>query len=147
MVSGPGRGRKKIKLGKVMEDTLHRIVENLFGRLDGPLHFRFVFQPLMAIIYAVIDGIRDAKNGSPPYFWSLFTNPRQRKEFIKDGWKHVGKIFIFAVVLDVVYSLLVYHRLYPTETLIVSICLAIIPYLLFRGPVNRLMRMVKRKHA
>ena len=40
-----------------MEEILHRIYENLVGRLDGPLHFRFILQPLMATLFAVIDGI------------------------------------------------------------------------------------------
>jgi hypothetical protein len=129
-----------------MGDTFQRIVENLFGRLDGPLHFRFIVQPLMAIVYAAIDGVNDAKNGKPAYFWALFTNRSQRKEFIKDGWKHVGKIFFLAVVLDVIYQLFVYHKFYPGETLIVATLLAIVPYILVRGPVNRLMRMVKGKN-
>jgi hypothetical protein len=52
-----------------------RIVENLLARLDGPLHFRFIVQPFTAIIFAVIGGIKDAKNGKPAYFWALLSNP------------------------------------------------------------------------
>ena len=63
-----------------------------------------------------------------------------RKELIKDGWKHVSKIFIIAVVLDIVYQLKVFHKIYPGEILLVAIILAIFPYLLLRGPANRLMR-------
>jgi hypothetical protein len=121
-----------------------RIVENLFARLDGPLHFRFIFQPLMASIFAVIDGVKDAKTGRPAYFWTLLFNPGHRKELVKEGWKSVGKIFILAIFLDVVYQLKVHSTVYPGEMLIVAFALAIVPYLVLRGPVNRLVRLGKK---
>jgi hypothetical protein len=126
-------------------ETLHRIIANLFGRLDGPLHFRFIMQPAMAILFAIKDGINDAKLGNPAYFWAIVFTPDHRKTLIKGGWKSVGKIFILAVVLDVIYQLKVNHRIYPGETLIVAIVLAIIPYILIRGPVNRLISLRKQK--
>lgn len=125
-------------------ETLQRIIENFFGRLDGPLHFRFIVQPLMAIIFATIDGLKDAKTGKPAYFWAIFTRPEQRKELWKDGWKHFGKIFILAIILDAVYQLKVQHTLYPGEILIVSLVLAVLPYVFLRGPVNRIARRVKK---
>jgi hypothetical protein len=121
-----------------------RIIENLFARLDGPLHFRFIFQPLMASIFAVIDGVKDAKTGRPAYFWTLLFNPGHRKELVKEGWKSVGKIFILAIFLDVVYQWKVHSTVYPGEMLIVAFALAIVPYLVLRGPVNRVVRLGKK---
>jgi hypothetical protein len=100
-----------------------RIVVNLFARLDGPLHFRFIVQPSMAILFAVIDGVKDSMRGKPAYFWALLSTPHYRKELVKDGWKSVGKIFILAVVLDVVYQLKVDSTVYPGETLIAAFAL------------------------
>jgi hypothetical protein len=121
-------------------DIWNRVVENLFGRLDGPLHFRFFMQPAMAILFAVIDGLKDAKLGRPAYFWAMVKNPEQRKALLKVGWKRISKIFILAVILDVIYQIKVYHWFYPGETLIVAILLAIVPYLLIRGPIERLVK-------
>jgi hypothetical protein len=121
---------------------LERIVEDLFARLDGPLHFRFIFQPLMATIFAVIDGVKDARTGKPAYFWALLTTPDYRKELLHEGWKSVGKIFILAIVLDVIYQMKVHSTVYAGELLIVAFVLAIAPYLLVRGPVTRVMRLV-----
>lgn len=121
-----------------------RVVDNLFARLDGPLHFRFIVQPLMASIFAVIDGVRDAKAGKPAYFWAMIFNPGHREELLRGGWKHVGKIFALAVALDIFYQLKVQHWIYPGETLIVAFVLAIIPYLLLRGPINRLLQWRRR---
>jgi hypothetical protein len=121
----------------------HRMFHNLLARFDGPLHFRLIVQPLTASIFAVIDGIRDAEAGRPAYFWAMAFHPEQRKELIKLGWHRVGKVFIFAVLLDVVYQIKVNHWVYPGETLVVAFTLAILPYLILRGPINRLARMRK----
>jgi hypothetical protein len=122
-----------------------RVIENLFARLDGPFHFRLIAQPLMATILAIIDGIKDARLGNPPYFWAVLSNPQHRVELLKRGWKRIGKIFILAVVLDVIYQLKVDHWIYPGETLIVAIVLAIVPYLLVCGPINRLIQLRRDK--
>lgn len=124
-----------------MEEIMVRLIDNLIGRIHGPMGFRFILQPTMAILYAIWDGHKDARAGKPPYFWALFTNPEHRREMIRDGWKSVGKIFILAVVLDVVYQLIVLRWLYPAETLLVALFLAIVPYAIVRGPVNRMFRL------
>jgi hypothetical protein len=123
-----------------------RFVEDFFARLDGPLHFRFIVQPLMATIFAAIDGVKDAKAGKSPYFWALLSTPGHRKEMVKEGWKSVGKIFVLAVILDVVYQLKVHSTVYPGETLIVAFVLAIVPYLVLCGPINRIVRAVRARN-
>lgn len=128
-----------------MEDLFLRAVDNLCNRLDGPLHFRFILQPLIAICFAVIDGMKDANLGRPAYFWALISDPKHRKYLLKDCWKSVGKIFILAIILDVIYQLKAHPRIYPSEILIVAFILAIVPYVLLRGPVNLLMRLCKTK--
>ena len=68
--------------------------------------------------------------------FGLFSLTRANaSRWLKNGWKGVGKVFILAVVLDVVYQL-IEHRwtVYPGEAVLVAIILAIVPYLLFRGP-------------
>ncbi len=127
-----------------MEELWQRFVENFIGRLDGPLHFRFIVQPLMALIVATLDGIKDAKLGKPAYGWAVFSSPEHRKELLKDGWKHFGKIFILAIILDVIYQIKVHHTFYPMETLLTALVLAVVPYVLLRGPVNRVVRFFRK---
>jgi hypothetical protein len=50
------------------------------------------------------------------------------------------KIFILAVILELVYLLTVFRWIYPLESLVVAAILALLPYLLLRGPVNRIAR-------
>jgi hypothetical protein len=121
-----------------------KTVENLFARLDGPLHFRFIVQPSMAILFAIIDGIKDAVRGKPAYFWALLSTPHYRKELLKEGWKSVGKIFILAIVLDVTYQIKIHSTIYPGEMFVVAFVLAIVPYVALRGPINRLLRLGKK---
>jgi hypothetical protein len=127
-----------------MEELWQRFVENLIGRLDGPLHFRIIVQPLMAVIFATLDGIKDARAAKPAYFWALASSPEHRKELLKDGWKHFGKIFILAIILDLVYQIKVHHTVYPGEMLLTALVLAVLPYVLLRGPVNRIMTAVRK---
>jgi len=127
-----------------METIGQRFVADFVHRLDGPMHFRFIIQPLMAFVFAVMDGIKDAREGKPAYVWALFSDAEHRRELLKDGWKHFGKIFILAVILDVIYQVLVHHAFYPVETLLTGLVLAVIPYVLLRGPANRVVRMFKK---
>jgi hypothetical protein len=123
-----------------MDDIWMRIVENMGDRVSGPLKFRLVLQPLMAVILATLSGLKDARTGKPPYFWSLFTDPASRADMIKDGWKSISRLFILAIVLDVAYQIIVQRFVYPGEALIVAFILAILPYLVLRGLVNRFAR-------
>lgn len=126
-----------------MEDIITRFFENLVGRVHGPMQFRIILQPVVAVIFAVLDGLKDAREGRAPYLWALFTNPGHRRYLVKNGWKSVGKIFIIAFILDAVYQIIYLRWFYPGEALVVAFFLAIIPYVLLRGPVNRLITGVK----
>jgi len=123
-----------------VDEIWMRIVENLGDRVSGPMKLRLLLQPGMAIMFAVIAGLRDARLGNPPYAWALFTNPEHRAEMLKDGWKSVGKVFVLAMILDVVYQIMVAGFVYPGEVIIVAFLLAIVPYLLVRGLVTRIAR-------
>jgi hypothetical protein len=123
-----------------MQDLVNRFVENMVGRVHGPMKFRLVLQPLMAAFFAFRDGRRDAVAGRGAYFWELFTDSGHRKEMVENGWQSVGRVFILALVLDAVYQLWQLHWFYPGEAVMVALILAIIPYVLLRGPVNRIIR-------
>jgi len=123
-----------------MEDIWLRFVEHFGDRVTGPMKFRLVLQPVMASVFAIIAGVKDAKTGKPPYFWTLITEPGQRKEMIRDGWKSVGKVFVLALVLDAVYQVIATRFVYLGEVIVVAFVLAIVPYLVLRGLVTRLAR-------
>jgi len=121
-----------------MDDIVTRFFENLLGRVHGPMNFRLIFQPLMAIIFAVRDGRKDGREGRVPYFWALFTEPGHRRDLLRHGWKSVGKIFVIALILDAIYQFIEVRWFYPGEAVVTATVLAIVPYLMLRGLVNRL---------
>ena len=120
-----------------MGDFLSTFWTDFLARFDGPLHFRLFVQPLMAIVFAVRDGIRDAREGRSAYLWTLLTDAAQRRYLLESGWKGISKVFVLAVALDVVYQLIVSRDVKPVQALLTAAVLALIPYALLRGPVNR----------
>ena len=128
-----------------MDHMLARVGSQLLGRVSGPMKFRLVLQPAMSCFFAIRQGLADAKAGNPPYFWGMLSSPGHRKDMIKNGWKHVGRVFLLALAMDVVYQLIVLHFVYPGEAIIVAVVLAIVPYLVLRGIVTRIARR-EEKH-
>ena len=123
-----------------MDEMLTRIGHDLIDRVSGPMKFRLVLQPTVATIFAIRSGLADAKLGKTPYFWGLLSDPAERDAMLKDGWKSVGKVFILALILDVLYQIIEQRFVYPGEGLLVAFVLAILPYLVLRGLVTRLAR-------
>jgi len=104
------------------------------------MKFRLILQPIMAVLFAIRSGLKDAKENKPPYFWAMFANPDSRVDMLRDGWKSVGRVFIFGIIMDAIYQFIVFRWFYPVEALLVAAILALVPYLLIRGPVNRIAR-------
>jgi len=123
-----------------VEEALRRGWENLIGRSDGPMTIRLIIQPTVAIVFAVLAGLRDARNGQPPFLWAVFSNHGHRNELLRKGWKDVGKVFIVALILDAIYQVIVHSGIYTLELLITATVLALVPYAMIRGPVTRLAR-------
>lgn len=123
-----------------MHDVFARIAHDMVDRVTGPMKFRLVLQPLMAMFFATRDGLKDAREGKPAYFWSLLSDRVHTRERLREGWQSVGKVFILAVILDCIYQVIEIHRIYPFEALIVAVILAILPYILLRGVVTRIAR-------
>jgi hypothetical protein len=119
-----------------LEDFIPRLLENLGGRIDGPMSFRFILQPAMAILFGVLDGLRYAREGRTFLLWGGPTDPVERRAQQSATWKSIGKVFALAVVLDVVYQAWVLQWIYPLEALIVAVVVALIPYFLVRFTVN-----------
>jgi len=123
-----------------MDDVLVRFWENLVGRLTGPLSFRLILQPAIAIFFAIRAGRRDALAGRPPYFVTILLHPADRRGLLLEGWKEVAKVFVMATLIDGVYQWMVIRWVYPIEALSVAFLLAFLPYLAVRGLADRAAR-------
>jgi hypothetical protein len=128
-----------------MTEMFNRAFENLMARDSGPFHLRLFLQPLMATILAIRAGWPDAWQGRPIFFWTLLREPTRTATMVRNLWRIVGKVFLVAVVLDVVYQLIVLRWVYPLETLIVATVLALVPCMIVRGIGNRIVTFIRLK--
>jgi hypothetical protein len=128
-----------------MDDILRRFWDNLIGRASGPLNFRLMIQPTVASVLAIRAGIKDAREGRPAFLWAAITNPAYRAELVRHSWHDVGKVFVLAVVLDAVYQSIIQGGVFLGELLVVATVLAIVPYILIRGPVNRIAAALRQR--
>jgi hypothetical protein len=121
-------------------EVYQRIWNNLSDRPGGPMTFRIFLQPVMASIAAVLDGLKDAKQGRSAYLWSILFDSTVRVERLKEGLMSTARIILLGLGIDVVYQIIALKTFYPGEAVIVAITLAFLPYLLLRGPISRIAR-------
>jgi len=101
----------------------------------------------MVTILAIIDGVKDVRAGRPLYTWTLFADPEQRASYLREGLKRVTRVIIFALVMDAIYQFIVLRWFYPGEALVTAFLVAVLPYLLIRGPAARLARRLNQDRA
>jgi hypothetical protein len=130
-----------------MEDLFIRAWTNLVGRLHGPMQFRLVLQPLAAVLLAIRAGRRDAREGRHPYGWALIFGGEDRRALIRSGVKDILRVFVFAIVIDVVYQVVELRWVYPGESLVVAFLLAVLPYVALRAWVNRFLTAVSKRSS
>jgi hypothetical protein len=66
---------------------------------------------------------------------------------LQEGFVAVGRVLILGIVMDLIYQIIVLHGLRPLETLVVAFALAFVPYLLLRGPADRIARRIRKSAA
>jgi hypothetical protein len=120
--------------------SIPEFTADLIDRLHGPFSFRFVLQPVMAAIYAVRDGVLDAYAGKPAYLWSVLRHPEGRADQLREAWHRVLRVILLGVVMDVLYQVIVFKSIYFVQLVVIVLGLAFVPYLIIRGPVNRIAR-------
>lgn len=120
-----------------IQEVLSRMWTDLLARPSGPFAFRFVLQPLMATILAIRDGITDARTGRSPYLWTVLRATTGRRGRLAEGLKATARIIVLGVVIDAAYQFSALAAFYPVEALVIALLLGFVPYLLIRGPVDR----------
>jgi hypothetical protein len=124
----------------VAPEALGRVWRQLLERPTGPMSFRFILQPAMATIVAIRDGIKDARTDRSPYFWTVVRSPGERAGRLREGLTATARIILLGLTMDLIYQLLEFKTFYPNQAVVVALLLAVVPYLLIRGPVTRIIR-------
>jgi hypothetical protein len=117
-----------------------RLWQNILDRPGGPMTFRFILQPTMAAIAALHDGVKDARAGRSPFFWTVLSNSAKREGRLREGLISTAQIILLGIAMDTIYQIIVLETFYPAEAAIIAIVLAFVPYALLRGPIERVAR-------
>ncbi|MBA4107536.1 MAG: hypothetical protein C0485_17505 [Pirellula sp.] len=121
-------------------ETIARGWDNFVDRLGGPMSFRFLMQPAMAIFFAVRAGLNDARQNNPTFLGCALSNPSSWRARMRLSWKDVGAVFIIAVILDAIYQVVVHPGIFALELLITATVLALVPYMIVRDLTSRVAR-------
>jgi hypothetical protein len=128
-------------------DMIARGWENFLARPEGPVNFRFIIQPVLASIVAIRAGLKDAKAGRPAYLWTALTSSADRAQLLHGGWKDMRVPLAIAATLDAIYQIIIHRWIYPLELIFTATLLALVPYIILRGPVNRIASLFTRKDS
>lgn len=126
-------------------ETVQRGWEGFVARPGGPLSARFLIQPAIATLLAVRAGFEDARAGRPAFLWASVTDRARRGALLLDAVRDLRTPLLVATVLDVVYQILVHRGVYVLELVFTVVLLAFLPYVLVRGPTNRVASALGRE--
>ena len=132
-----------IETGRVYLFSNQFLVE-LPQRFTGPGRFRFILQPMLAILLGVRGGLSDARSGNPPYLFGLLFHAGRRGELLRSGVAAIRTLLAMGVILDVVFQLVIYQEVHPGAAVLIGPILVSVPYMLSRALTTRLARALGR---
>lgn len=112
-------------------------IEDIPKRLTGPGRFRFVLQPLIAIILGIRGGRADQKAGRPPYLYGMIFNQGSRRELLTSLFASVTNLILMGILMDSVFQWFILGISYPGAALVVGPVLIVAPYSIARALANR----------
>ena len=111
--------------------------EDIPKRLAGPGRFRFLLQPVTAIVLGIRNGLADARAGRPPYLYGVLMHRRLRRELLRSGFESVVNLVLMGILMDSVCQWLILGASYPGAALVVGPVLIGGPYAVARALSNR----------
>lgn len=126
-----------VPIAKIIDELVARIV-------DGPFRFRFIVQPMMAILFGLRDGFIDAKAGSAPFLYGLLFHRQDLKPSVQSAVRRLRFPILFAIVLDAIVQYVMFQTVRPLTAVLVGTLLMGIPYCCARGISCRIIRSRRR---
>jgi hypothetical protein len=115
-------------------------LDDIPRRLTGPGRFRFILQPLTAIVLGVLGGLADAKAKRPPYLYALVFRHNHRRELMRSGFETVVNLLLMGILMDAIFQWVILGTSHAGAALLVGPILIVSPYALARALSNRLAR-------
>jgi hypothetical protein len=127
-----------------MNELAQKVVEGIVARVVGPMSFRFIMQPAIAVLLGIRDGRLDAKAGTPPYIFDLVFKPEDRHRAISSALQSLLTPVIVGTVLDAIAQFLIFQRIHLLPALLVGAFVMGVPYSLARGISNRVITAMRK---
>lgn len=105
---------------------------------SGPLKFRLILQPTIAVVIGARAGVRDAKSRAPPFIWSLLCRRVTGKVQLKTTLYHLAVPILIATMIDATEQMLMFGHIRPLSALAVGTALMSLPYAVARSLSNRI---------
>lgn len=142
MLSAPGSLREAYDTGGIYLFS-REFFEDIPDRLTGPGRFRFLLQPLVAIVLGIWGGLADLRAGRPPYLYGVLFYRELRGELVTSAFKAVINLVLMGILMDAVFQWVIFGVSHPGAALVFGPVLILLPYGLARALSNRLARLRK----
>ncbi len=120
-------------------------LDELPQRFTGPGRFRFILQPIFAILLGVRGGLADARVGNSPYLFGLLFDAGRRRGLLRSGAADIRTLLAMGIILDVVLQLVIYRAVHPGAAVLIGPILICFPYALSRALTTRLARWLGKQ--
>lgn len=144
LLSIPGSLRDTFSRGGIYLFS-QEFIEDIPRRLTGPGRFRFVIQPLIAVILGIIGGLSDARAGRPPYLYGILFHRHLRRDLVKTGFSTIVNLLLMGILMDAVFQRIIFGVAHPFAALVIGPILIVAPYGISRALSNRLARLTKKQ--
>jgi hypothetical protein len=138
-VTVPAAIRRILQTGDLYLFT-REFFDDLLARLSGAGRFRFVLQPIVAVLLGSRDGLKDARKGRPPYLWALAFHVEHRRELLRGTFVSIREVVAVAILLDILSQFLIFHEIHPGAAFILGPVLIGVPYAVARAITGRIAR-------
>jgi hypothetical protein len=117
-----------------------RFFDDLLARLSGPGRMRFIFQPTVAILIGIRDGVKDARRQRSPFLSAVLFHSSDRAELLRGALRSIRVVLSIAVILDMISQFLIFREVHVGAAFLLGPVLVAIPYSISRALANRVVR-------
>lgn len=115
-----------------------QFLEEIPHRFTGPGRFRFILQPIVAIVLGIRGGLADVKARNPPYLFGLLFGAGRRRELLRSGMTAIRNLVAMAIIMDILFQLILFQSVHPGAAVVIGPILICFPYTLSRALTRRL---------
>ena len=124
---------------------MRQVWEYMRTMMSGPGWFRFFVQPVMAILFGILDGRRDNHEGRVPFFMWLRSAHRQ-DEVVLTAFRRIAVPLCLATGLSLVFQYVILRRVRLLPALLFALVFVALPYFVTRTLANGADSRWHRKH-